>query len=89
MEEKYKEEEDGFTKDKEGDDGRKIQRGRRWSAKDKQRDDGRKIQREEDRVQRIKRKNLWYKEKADGQSRTTGKKREIKVASVENQELTQ
>ena len=74
MEEKYKEEEDGFTKDKEGDDGRKIQRGKRGSVKDKEGNDGRKIQREEDRVQRTKRKNLWYREEADGQSRTKGKK---------------
>ena len=68
MEEKYKEEEDGFTKDKEGDDGRKIQRGRRWSAKDKEGDDGRKIQREEDRVQKdkkeelmVQRESIWTK----------------------------
>ena len=65
------------------------QKGSEWGEKDKEGDDGRKIQREEDRVQRTKRKNLWYQEEADGQSRTKGKKQEIKVASVENPELTQ
>ena len=65
---------------KEEEDG--VQRTKREMMEEKYRE--KKIE-----YKRIKRKNLWYKEKAYGQSRTKGKKREIKVASVENQELTQ